>query len=283
MISVHPTVKWLYAAENDGGGISAWKGNGVFTQSYVEVTGYLLPTMLRWNAGDLALRCADWLLTQQNGDGSYNGLDGVPRPFDTAAVVEGLTCMFEHTGDLRYSRAAARAVEWMESQIAPEGYLYNSPGNKTPCVYNLRASAIIGNRKELRYWEGRSLIGDRERSHYLAYAIEGLLNFGAQEQAMPLIQLAYNSGNRLQPFYVDFNWSPHFADFDICASAQMAILFYRVGLDAERHYAAVKHHIHPNGGVPQSVNGHGDSDARELSWGAKYLLDLAAIMEGVKA
>lgn len=278
MTDLHPTVQWLYAAECDGGGISAWKANGLWHQPYPEVTGYLLPTMVKWGAGDLAIRCADWLLSIQNRDGSYFGLDDVAHSFDTSAIVEGLMFMYECSVDVRYYNAAAAATEWMMTQVAPEGYLYNSPGNKLPNLYNLRASAIICNDLEMAYWKQSPLIYDRERTHYLAYALEGALNFGQLDWAMRYIDLAYSSGNRLQPFYVDYNWKPLFADFDICASAQMALLFHRVGLDASKHYQAIKHHIAENGGVPQST-----SDPRQIAWGAKFWLDLVAVMEGVKA
>jgi hypothetical protein len=281
-LSVHPSVAWLYAAEQGGGGISAWNNAGRWQPSYQEVTGYLLPTMIKWDAGDLAERCAGFLLRVQNRDGGFNGIDGIPRPFDTSAVIEGLMCMYAHTAEVKYYKAAYNATEWMQQHITKDGYLANSPTNREPCVYNLRASAIIQNRREMDYWKQRGLIADRERAHYLAYALEGALNFGETDFAMQYLELAYK--NRLQPFYVDHSFSPLFADFDVCASAQMAILFHRVGMDASRHYEAVKHHIHANGGVPQSVGMNGqDGDGREISWAAKFVLDLTAVMEGVKA
>ena len=275
---IHLTLKWLYASECAGGGISAWKNpSGSWHVVYPEITGYVLPTLVKWGAGDLAIRSADFLLLVQNGDGSFNGIDGIPHPFDTAAIIEGLRFMYESTADPRYYRAEQDALLWINKQISPEGYLYNSPQNKTPAIYNLRASAIIGNGKEMDYWRNRPLIYDRERSHYLAYALEGALNFGEKDGAMRYLDLAYHSGNRLQPFHVGHAWNQMTPDYDICASAQMAILFNRVGLDAEKNYKAIKQHIAANGGVPQST-----VDNRQISWGAKFYLDLVQQMEGVK-
>jgi hypothetical protein len=275
IFSMNNTVKWLYAAEADTGGISAWNDCGTWHKPYPEVTGYLLPTMVRWGAADLAIRSADWLLDIQNKDGSFNGLDGTPRPFDTGAIIEGLMFMYEATVDSKYYNALAAAVEWMYSQISDEGFLINSPGMPTPNIYNLRASAIISNELELNYWMSRRLINGRERAHYVAYALEGLLNFGKVEKARPLIELAYHSGQLLQPFEVDDEWQPLRADLDLCASAQMALIFHRAGLDASRHYEAVKRYVEPNGGVPQST-----FDNRQIAWAAKYYLDLVAVMEG---
>ncbi len=273
---MNKTLEWLYRAEQPHGGIAAWQlSGGAYHSSYVEVSGYLIPSLIKWGAGDLAIRCANWLLTVQNSDSSFTGLDGVPRPFDTSAVIEGLEAIYKATGTAIYRAAANVATDWMRTQISNDGYLYNSPGNHAPNLYNLRASAIIGNYAEVDYWRGRPLIVGRERSHYLAYALEGLLNFGAREIAMPYIELAYSRGYLLQSFYVDEDWRPLFNDWDICSSAQMALLFKRVGLDVERHYQAIQKQIKPDGGVPQS-----NSDDRSLSWGAKFYLDLVYEMEG---
>lgn len=272
---MNSTLQWLYCAELPDGGISAWQNpSGSFHIFYPEITGYVLPTLFKWSGDDLAVRCADKLLQVQNGDGSFNGIDGVPRPFDTSAVVEGLMAAYRHTRNDRYFYAAYNAQEWMMTHITSDGYLKNSPTNPEPCVYNLRASAIIQNRRELEYWQKRGLISrQQERSHYLAYALEGALNFGAEGFAMPYIELAYNSGNLLQPFYVSHDWRPIYADFDICASAQMAILFHRVGLNASKHYEAVKKCVTESGGLPQST-----ADNRRISWAAKFYLDLAYLM-----
>jgi malonyl-CoA O-methyltransferase len=273
---MNQTIKWLYAAENDTGGIAAWKADGRFAQSYPEVTGYILPTLIKWGAGDLAIRCADWLLSIQNKDGSFNGLDGKPRAFDTAAIIEGLLYMYEATIDSKYYNAMAAAVEWTYSQISPEGFLINSPGTPTAHIYNLRASAIIENELELFYWTHKPMIKGRERTHYLAYALEGLLNFGKAELVRPAVELAYYSGQLFQPFEVDEEWRPVRADVDYCASAQMAIIFHRAGLNVSRHYEALRRRVEPNGGIAQS-----SFDDRQIAWAAKYYLDLAAIMEGV--
>src|SRR5690348_5327101 len=108
---LHPTLKWLYASECNGGGISAWKGPAGWHVAYPEITGYVLPTLVKWGAGDLALRSADFLLRAQNADGSFNGIDGIPHSFDTSAIIEGLVWVYERTGDPRYGKAEERARE----------------------------------------------------------------------------------------------------------------------------------------------------------------------------
>lgn len=272
---MNKTLEWVLSSELPGGGISAWQlPNGSWHGPYIEITGYILPTLVNWDAGDIILRCAGFLLRSQCPDGSFTGLDGAPRPFDTSAVAEGLEAVYRATGTAIYRAAANRAKDWMKTQITPEGHLKNTPSNPEPNIYNLRASAILGNRAELEYWKKRGLISGQQRAHYLAYALEGMLNFGDQEAAMPYLELAYQSGNLLQPFYVDHDWRPIYSDFDICASCQMAILFKRVGFDVRKHYKAIQQKILENGGVPQST-----TDLRAISWGAKFYLDLVFAME----
>lgn len=280
---MNPTLDWISRAERPSGGLAAWQTpSGIYHDVYIECTGYAIPTLLKFSsvnrgADALALRCANWLLSVQNPDGSFNGLDGVPRPFDTSAVIEGLQAIGKHTRKAIYRNAAKRAVTWCSTQITEDGYLKNSPANYEANVYQLRAAYIVGNRREVDYWKARGLIQARERSHYLAYALEGLLNFGETDYALPYLEVAYKSGNLLQAFYVDSNWQPTFPDWDICASAQMAILFRRVGWDVSRHYEAIRKYVKEDGGVPQSSD-----DARAILWAGKFWLDLVYEMEGAQ-
>jgi malonyl-CoA O-methyltransferase len=269
------TIEWLYSAECKSGGLAAWRGyGGVWFDPYPEVTGYLLPTLIRNGAEDLALRCSDWLLTVQNEDGSYNGLDKIPRPFDTGAIVEGLLFTFGHTQDVKYLKAADKAIDWMRSQISDEGYLHNSPTNKSAEIYNLRASAIISNKTELAYWKERGLIQGGQRTHYIAYALEGVLNFGDTQFAIQHLEQAYKKQKGLMPFYVDAEWNDMRTGYDICSTIQMAILFNRLGWDISDYYFTINEYIHPNGGVPQSPE-----DRREIAWAAKFWLDFKKAVE----
>ena len=263
-----PTLEWIYASECPEGGLSAWRTeDGTWQKPYPEVTGYAIPTLLRWNAHDLAERCAAWLLKVQNADGSYNGLDGMAHTFDTAAIVEGLRAVgFE----------PARAVAWLMTQITSEGFLQNSPTFTSPEIYNLRASAILGNVAEADYWAKNDLPKGPIRSHYYAYALEGLLNMGKISVVRPILEMAHLQQPGLFPWYVNANWeADRSLDMDYCATAQMGVLFERVGLPASHYYDVLKSHIDTNGGFP-----HGMHDHRQIAWGAKYWLDFKAMLYG---
>jgi hypothetical protein len=272
-----PTLRWLYSAECKDGGLSAWRTeDGKWHIPYPEVTGYLLPTLIKWGAGDLALRSAKWLLAIQNPDGSWNGLDGVPRPFDTSAIIEGLIGMYTWTGDFEYIEAATKARMWMKKQIHADGYLINSPSFPNPEIYNLRASAIIDNRRELHYWRGRPLNDSQQRAHYLAYALEGALNLNDVTFVRPHLEACATWNHNLMPFYVDPDWFGTHPAYDLCATAQMGILYKRLRMDedAGRMYRALAGQIEPNGGVWQSP-----SDKREILWAAKFWLDFKEVMD----
>ena len=270
---MNKTLEWMYAAECDGGGLSAWKQNGRWMPPYPEVTGYCIPTLFEWGAGDLAVRCADWLLSVQNANGSFNGIDGIPRPFDTSAIIEGLESAFYHTNDMKYITAGADAIRWTRAQISPHGYLMNSPASAAPEIYLLRASAIIENKQELYYWRQRGLFEERRRSHYVAYALEGAMRLDAKDFYMPYLEAAHAANNRLMPFYVDADFRPLFSDFDYCATCQMGILFHKAGMDAHKYFDAVTAVLDSNGGVPQST-----TDPKQILWGAKFYLDFARLM-----
>ena len=269
------SLTWLYSSERDGGGLAAWNDGGQWMNAYPEVTGYLLPTLIHYNAFDLAERCALWLLSKQNDNGSWNGLDGVQRPFDTSAIVEGMTAMFESTREVKYRTAAQKAITWMRTQISGEGYLHNSPDKKSPEIYNLRASAIIGNAKELEYWQAHGLNHGEARSHYLAYALEGALNIEpANRWAIAQIEMAYTQQTGFIPFFVRPDWGANHPSVDYCATAQMGLLYQRVGLDASKVYRLLDNVVTWDGGITQS-----NDDPRQILWAVKFYLDLKKVMQ----
>jgi hypothetical protein len=275
------SLQWLYAAEQEAGGISAWKTeDGTWHNAYQEVTGYLLPTLLSYSADDLALRCANWLMDIQNDNGSWNGLDGIQRPFDTSAIIEGLNAVANAYYDSPYLDtkrciiAIEKARHWISTQVSPMGYLYNSPTHLQPEIYNLRASAIIGNVAELYYWKSHGLNHREARSHYVAYALEGALNIDNTDAwAVEQIQMAYVTQTGFVPFYVTPDWRTNHPSPDYCATAQMGILYHRVGLDAGKVYRLLKSVIEPNGGLFQSSD-----DKRQISWAVKFFLDFKKVM-----
>ena len=100
---------WLRA--HSPSGVLNWHDGDV----YPEVTGYLIPTLLKYGEQDLALQYAEYLVSIQNDNGSFESIkDGVERIFDTAACYEGLLAIGK-------TEAASKAKAWLQSQYLNDG------------------------------------------------------------------------------------------------------------------------------------------------------------------
>ena len=256
---MNKTIQWIKSQELPTGGIAAWPG----AASYPECTGYLIPTLFRYNEFDLAHSCGEWLKTIQNSDGSFNGIDHTPRAFDTAAIMEGLEVL---EMDAQYLKAKA----FMETQLVDTAngqMLRESPNSAALPAYNIRALAIMGRKLEDYAWIAQR--SNPERSHYFLYALEGLWNMGYQEFVRgELDYLKIDRHEGLLPNLVNGGGS------DTCATAQAACLRLRAGMDADEYIDAVNVKLNPDGSLP-----HDNRDSRKNSWACKYWLDALWILE----
>ncbi len=234
------TIEFIKSMELPTGGIAAWEGQ----RAYPECSGYLVPTLLNYGEHDLAERIGKWLVSIQNRDGSFNGLDGIPHPFDTAACMEGLQA-------LGYADAVERATIWLETMLH-NGYLRDHPGTLSTPIYNLRAMAIMG----IRLDTVPPL--QTNRTHYLAYALEGLHNMGLDIKEHLTL---YSKANGLLSM----------SDYgsDTCATAQMAVLCLKNNIPCPGLIEAVRGMVDIDGGV-----WHDSGDHRKCAWTAKYYLDM---------
>jgi hypothetical protein len=258
------TLDWLRRNENPSGGIAAWPGY----KSYPEVNGYLTPTLYEWGAGDLATRCADWLLTVQDESGGFPALDNDGRlhVFDTAACLEGLERAFIESGRGEIGAAGRKARGFIAANQLPNGHYRAWPGLDETRQYCLRVNGIM--REEIAYH-----MSGTNRVHFIAYALEGYLNLGYTDQVRGTLAAIPERADGLMHFALN-NWQGDGGN-DVIATAQIAILKLKVGLDASRQIAAVRRQVRPNGGVPQSLE-----NQTEMSWGAKFYLDLERIAGG---
>jgi hypothetical protein len=258
------TLDWLRRNENPSGGIAAWPGY----KSYPEVTGYLISTLYDWGEAERATRCADWLLTVQDESGGFYALDGSgPHTFDTAAVVEGLRAAFEYTRDPKYTAAIHRATAFIDEMERADGFYNAWPALGATRQYCLRVNGITGIDPGVYHMSGTN------RVHFIAYALEGYLNLGYTEAVRGTLEAIPERPDGLMHFVLA-NWQGDGGN-DVIATAQIAILKLKVGLDAARQFAAVRQSIKPNGGVPQSLE-----NQTEMSWGAKFYLDMERLIGG---
>jgi hypothetical protein len=129
-------VDWLLEAnrqvpERQGFSIGYFLDQAAWQPAYVETTGYIIPTLIRWtgrseyrarDVQEAIGRSAEWLLNVQFRDGSYgNPTHYTPTVFDTGQVIFGLRAAFRHLADERYVDAAIRAADWLCSVQEEDG------------------------------------------------------------------------------------------------------------------------------------------------------------------
>jgi hypothetical protein len=253
------TLEWIKENTISNAGVRAWPGG----PAYPEVTGYLIPTLLKYGENELAQQYANWLISIQRDNGSFPGLDGqVSRIFDTAACVEGLVFFNMERAEL--------ARNWIKSYAGFEGKLPEFPGGEYQ-FYTIRANWIAGIpiSYELPHFHGRL--------HYIAYALEGLSHFEEYKEYVGQLLRDLKKDvflHGLVPY--SFTGENYLYATDVCATAQLAILMLQYEVDAHEQIEAIRNVILPNGGVPQA-----GAFSLEIAWGAKFYLDLAYVLNTI--
>lgn len=297
-IGVHMrTIHWIHPNSIAEQGII---NNSNLRQPYPEVTGYFIPSLLRWGQRDLAISYAKWLCSIQKEDGSwYDTFDKAPYVFDSAQILKGLLAVREILPEV--DSHIRKGCEWILGNMQPNGRLTTPTkgawGDNRMCselihIYclsPLRDAGKVFN--EPRYETSAYKIlcyymeTYREQilhfsllSHFYAYVMEGLLDMGAEGMARAAMKnmATYQKEDGSVPAYHDVNW--------VCSTGlfQLAIVWFRLG-DMERGKRAFSYarslqnesggwfgsYIHPN--FPDELNDY--FPASEISWAVKYYLD----------
>jgi hypothetical protein len=232
-IRLHKSIQWLEKANNvtNGNGFSigfdirkGWRA------PYSETTGYIIPTLYKYSLlynsklhSDLATNAADWLIKNQNNDGSINDFIGSnskyvvrsPVVFNTGQDLFGLISAYNHTNDNKYLIAAKKAAYWIISKQNNDGTWNDgtSFGAPTFATYYTHVSwplLIVGKKLSDNFIiesanKALKMVLDNVNSnlsinnwgfiqnqpaytHTIAYTIEGileqsLLNFGLDSEA----------------------------------------------------------------------------------------------------
>jgi uncharacterized protein YyaL (SSP411 family) len=212
-------LRWIIAAQRSDGGIAAYYSllTG-YSESYPEVTGYIIPTLYDFAriTGDssaiaAAERATRWLLSLQMSSGAFpgglHGRDAQPSVFNTGQILQGLVRAYAETNRADILQAAVAAGDWLVRIQQPDGSWSGAGAyqNTSHTYYSMVAWALAelsecsGSRRlPLEYavaaeknldwvlrqfqpsgWiEGINLQGHPNYLHFIAYVLQGVLECG---------------------------------------------------------------------------------------------------------
>jgi malonyl-CoA O-methyltransferase len=264
------------------------------TLPYPEVTGYYIPTLLKWGDKDKAISFARWLVSIQNADGSWNDPSGEnPYTFDTGQILKGLIDLVDFFPEFQDS--ILNGCNWILSQqkndgriTTPDTKYWSLPDGKfvpeAIHLYVLQPIRIVGQKwglssyieavdKAVDYYLSRTeLLKLDTLSHFHAYIIEALIDLGYVEQvrqAMGEIAILQKRNGAI-PAYKGVSW--------VCSTAlfQYAVIWYKLGdvLRANKSFNYACTLQNKSGGF---FGSYGQKPTyfpkEEISWAIKYFLD----------
>lgn len=255
---------WIARAQDatGGGGISChFRGYGDWGPPFVETTGYLIPTMLRYaevtsdrSFASRAMKSGKWLLKHQNCDGGFpGGLDsGKSIVFNSGQVLFGLMALMHI--DSTYLSAAEKTVRWLIQVQEPNGSWVLHTYESRPHSYSTmvawalslwtRLTGDYDSAKAARKYskwmmsqmtrdafpDGLGLGHRPAYLHFIAYALQGLLMTGELLDDSECIEHAMSAAIRLRTMFEErgklfgaytSDWKP--AGSYECLTGQMQI------------------------------------------------------------
>jgi malonyl-CoA O-methyltransferase len=288
---VERAMSWIRANSVPDAGICRTDKHRV---PYPEVTGYYIPTLLNWEENDLALRFGRWLVSVQNGDGSWSDYLGrAPYTFDTGQALKGLMAL---VGDFEEFEAPVRAAyTFLSGQIeaggrvlTPDTSLWQEPYPIPETIHLYALSPMVAAARKwnmprrspaaeraMRYFLAQDdLTAFTSMSHFHAYVIEGLVDLGCHERA--------RQGMReVEALHDEFGYVPALPGATWCCSTgqlQYAVIWYKLG-ERQRALRALSYVLDRQnesggfyGGYGDGVDYHADE---EIAWAVKFFLDAA--------
>lgn len=227
-------LRWIFDAQRSDGGIAAYYSllTG-FSESYPEVTGYIVPTLYdfaRWtgdgNSVTAAQRATAWLLSLQMSSGAFpsglhgklNGSAAKPSVFNTGQILQGLVRAHAETRRVETLQAAVTAGDWLIEMQQPEGS-WCGPGtyqNAHHTYYSMVAWAlaqlseeaaedqyglaaernldwVLSHFRASGWIDGINLRGHPIYLHFVAYVLQGVLECGVLRGRSDAIEMAAKS------------------------------------------------------------------------------------------
>ncbi len=291
-------VGWIKKYSLEGEGIICNTG---LPKSYPEVTGYYIPTLLKWGYRELACSYAKWLCSVQKEDGSwYDAENKAPYIFDSAQILKGLLAIRSIMPQVDKNIQAG--CEWIFEQMREDGRLITPVTDAWGtdrdtcdeiihiyCISPLiEAAKVFGKpeyrEKALKVWEYykqnyyEKIMNFSLLSHFYAYLMEALLDIGETDMAKEAMSRMekYQKPSGAVPAYHNCDW--------ICSTGlfQLSLVWFRLG-DIDRGRRAFEYACKLQNetggwfGSYQSEENPKESNtyipSSEISWAVKYFLD----------
>ncbi len=230
--ALRSVVGWMLDAQRPDGGVAAYYSllTG-YSQSYPEVTGYIIPTLYDFErlTGDPAVRHAsylatDWLLSLQMPSGAFPGglrslaSDAQPSVFNTGQILQGLVRAYVETGNSETLKRAGAAGDWLAAIQQADGSwtglaVYQGTAHTYYSMVSWALAQLAAESKDPRHaaaadknidwvlahvqpsgWiDGINLLGHPAYLHFIAYVIQGMLECGILVRRDDAIQAAAKS------------------------------------------------------------------------------------------
>jgi hypothetical protein len=230
--ALRSVVGWMLDAQRPDGGIAAYYSLLTeYSESYPEVTGYIIPTLYDFEGltGDPAVRHAaylatDWLLSLQMPSGAFPGglrggdSDAQPSVFNTGQILQGLIRAHAETKNAEILKRAVAAGDWLAAIQQADGSwtglaVYQGTAHTYYSMVSWALAELAAESKDPRHlaaadrnidwvlahvrpsgWiEGINLRGHPVYLHFIAYVVQGMLECGILRRRDDAIQAAAKS------------------------------------------------------------------------------------------
>jgi hypothetical protein len=330
---------WIFNAQRSDGGIPAYYSllTG-YSESYPEVTGYIIPTLYdlaRATNDDrtvvTAERATQWVLSLRMSDGAFPaGLQGSetrPSVFNTGQILQGLVRACCETNRSEILRSAQNAGDWLVEMQSADGS-WSGPAayqSSAHTYYSMVAWAlaelaevadhrihgaayaaaaernldwVLSHFQPTGWVDGINLQGYPNYLHFIAYAIQGVLECGISLRRNDAIEAVRKSAWVLaRKFetnkFLAGAYEPDFKDGQrftcLTGNAQISCIWlrlYEITGDLRYLNAALKMNemlkellpLRGGQGIAGGVSGSypiwgGYQPLRYISWGCKFLAD----------
>jgi len=252
---------------------------------YLEVTGYMIPTLIDCGEYNLAEQYAEFLSYMQRPNGAFAGPDGKEYIFDSGQALRGLLRASQHWD--RFRPFALKPADYLISSVKKDGQIPSIYGEEISeyvhvfMLPTLVETAHILNKpeyleiakKSLTYYKNApDILNDNRLTHFLAYIIDGFIDMGEADFVRPLVKEIFSSQkkNGSIPAFPNVKWT--------CSvgTAQFAIIGYKLGMYEEANKAInyLCKIQNPSGGFYGSYGIGADYfPDEEISWANKFFLD----------